>query len=40
MFYIDGYEDRRVLYSQIMPAVYSSHTRDLLWVGVQPYTLR
>lgn len=40
VFYIDSYEDRTMLYSQIMPAIYSSNVKDLLWVGVQPYTLR
>ncbi|KAK9844960.1 hypothetical protein WJX74_009058 [Apatococcus lobatus] len=42
IFYLDAYEDRKVLLEEILPAIYqlSPPPKRLLWIGVQPYTLR
>lgn len=40
VFFLDGFEDRRVLYGQILPEIYNSNIKDLLWIGVEPYNLR
>lgn len=42
VFYLDAYEDRKVLLEAIFPAIYalSPPPKRLLWIGVQPYTLR
>ena len=39
-FEFDGYEDREYLATRILPKIVSMGTKDVLWVGVQPFTLR
>ena len=40
VFNVDSFEDRQMLYGQILPEVYHQNVKDVLWVGVHPYTLR
>ena len=42
VFRLDGYNDRLVMTQQILPALKAVHPnpKTLLWIGVQPYTLR
>ena len=40
VFNVDHFDDRLMLYGQILPQVYHQNVKDVLWVGVQPYTLR
>ena len=40
IFYLDEYVDRVYMANEILPQVFIKGPRSVLWVGVQPYTLR
>ena len=40
VFYLDGLSDRMMLTRDVFPALFNLKVTDVLWIGVQPYTLR